>query len=355
MKLQFCDGCIHNGYMYFSAKNFNALFKMELKSGKVYHISSFSDEKLWKEYLHHFLIYTDKKIFFIPYMGEVISGYEFDSNRINSFKIYEDSEINSISHVLLYGDRYILVPRDLINPIAIFSPNDETFHYIKIEIMLDKERACLCDIYCADVVGTNLFIPIYNQNYLIKVDLKTEKYEYIVLDNTNNSALTFYNDEFWIVSKNGKDIQRYTKDFKFIKEYKVSYEKDCRGFETWINLKSKLFLGGCEADRLIVYDEVVDTWKDVDYIKLPRVRKDWAFICGYREINNELYVFPSSIDAMIKISELGICKIEVEYDAKDLLRKINYAKHTYFFRDKKSTNIESSELCLTDYIDYLSR
>ena len=183
MNLQFNAAVIDEDIVYFSAKNFNGLFKWNLKNSKVELIGHFPDEQLWTEHMHQFTIVNAKNIYYLPYMASSITKYDLTSQKLLTVGELGNSVRWGISHVLKYNENYILIPRELTNPISVFYPANEKFEFVDVEITKNAETVYFySDIFCATIERDTLFVPIYDTNIIIKIDLQSKCKSKVFLD-----------------------------------------------------------------------------------------------------------------------------------------------------------------------------
>lgn len=353
MNIQFNAAVVNENDVYFSAKNFNGLFKWNINNEKAELIGHFPNDQLWTEYLHQFAIMNKNNIYYIPYMSGSITKFDMNSKEIVTIGKVGKGVSWGISHVLKYNFSYILVPRELKNPISVFYPDEEIFEFIDINLTENESVNSYSDIFCASIVDDTIFVPIYDTNKVIGIDLQSKNESIVVLEEIKVSAIQHYNDKLWLVSSSGDIVNRYNRKFELEKKYHFK-GNTIRPYESWLQYNNHLYLCGCLDDSLIVYDEDNDIWTEVLPERNERVCDNWAYICGYQDVDDKLYLFPSSTCYMVVMDNGEISKYRVEYDNDDLQRTILRKKHDYYFGDcKNQIQYEGEHVSLGDLIDYL--
>lgn len=354
MNIQFNTAAVNENVIYFSAKNFNGLFKWDLNNDEIELIDQFPHDYLWTEHMHQFSIVNANNVYFVPYMASFFTKFDMVSHKLTTVGEMENTVKWGVSHVLRYEGRYILVPRELKNPISVFCPVDETFELIDLNLISNDESVnYYSDIFCATIVGDTLFVPIFDTNKIMKIDLRLKYKSEILLNPIKISSIQFYNNRFWIVTSDGSLVCRYNSNFELEKEYYLR-GSSIRPYESWLQYKDQLYLCGCLDTSLIMYDNKNDVWTEVFHENNDKVNDAWAFICGIQEANDKLYLFPSATRNMYVMNNGEISKYRLEYDNDDLQRTILRKKYDYYFGDcRNQIQYEGEHVGLSDLIDYL--
>ena len=121
MNLQFNAAVVIDTDIYFSAKNFNGLFKLNLYDKSVHFIAHFPGDEVWTEHMHQFAIQHKGFMYFIPYFAHYLTKYNLQNGEIEKICIFNNCCDKAISCVLEFEHKYVLIPRKLSNPFAIFA------------------------------------------------------------------------------------------------------------------------------------------------------------------------------------------------------------------------------------------
>ena len=114
---------IANGYAYFSNWFYNAMFKVEIATGKTTFLGIFEDEAISERNIHCELFLRDEKIYFCPgRRGRHVHIYNLVNHLMQRVEIRKNSELLTISEVVL-GDRS-----------AFFVPQHKRFSVKKLDL-----------------------------------------------------------------------------------------------------------------------------------------------------------------------------------------------------------------------------
>lgn len=355
MNIQFNAGVIKDELLYFSAKNYNGLFSLNLSNGSVRFLDHFPKDNLWTEYMHQYAFDSDCYIYFIPYEAHYISKFDIRNQEINCIEIYSKYDNASVACAVEYQKKYILVPRELNKPILVFNLENDEIEEISIKSSGINLDSFYCDMYGATIIGDDLLVAVYNTDLVLRLSLKNYSWDTIHVPNTNNSAITFWDNKIWLVSSDGKEINCINEKYELIKNYKLLGKSE-RPFESWINDKKGLYLCGCLDDKILRYDETADTWVAIDFNNVKRINKNWAFGCGYSSDEDNIYIFPSAGASLIRLNNNENSILDVDFYDSELYEKIEKEKAQYHFGGNKTEVIvENQYLGLKDMIVYLSK
>ncbi len=354
MKIQFNAGVNIGNYIFFSAKNFNGLFKLDKDSGIVQFVSAFPDDYSWTEYMHQCAIEDNGYIFFFPYCAKSITKYAYETNKLTSIALYEGSTDFAISNVIKYRDKYILIPRKLHHPLALFDSITGEVEYEEIKIEGIYSDELYCDNYSSIIHEDVLYIPIYNDDRLFTFNLLNGEKSIIQVIDSRNSAIAYYDDFFWIVSADGKEVLKLNTNFSMTNKYRIE-GFSVRPFQCWMTFNKSLFLGGCLDDKIYKYDKENDEWINYDCIKLKKEKPQWAYMCGFQEYDDKLYIFPSANDAIFVMNSEGEDDvIPVLYDNNEFFNQILFEKNRHFFEEREDKlYFESEQLSLEDLLRHM--
>lgn len=107
-----------DGYAYFSNMFYNALFKVEIRTGKTTFLGSFACEKLSDTNIHFEIIKKKGQIFFFPRMGRHMHIYHLDDQTMQTIEVRKESDpFYWIEEVVLNDDFIYLLPKQISVPI----------------------------------------------------------------------------------------------------------------------------------------------------------------------------------------------------------------------------------------------
>lgn len=354
MNMLFNAAIIIENEMFFSAKNYNGLFKMNFEDNDVEFLGYFPGDKVWTEYMHQYAVKMGREIVFFPFNASNITKYNIDTHKIdilNNFEIYQNF---GISNVLEYEGNVIAVPRRLSDPITVFSNEEGEIKYKFIELSSEKLYNLYCDINSGVIVGDDLYVAIYASKTILKIGLRNKLISYINLMEINICSATFYDDKFWMVSADGRAVCVYSRQFDFIKKYEFD-SVTSRPYEYWMIYNDSLYLCGCTESKLLKYNVSSDEWVDILHKDFMWLDSRWAYMCGYQVVDHLIYIFPSSINSLLILDNDKVYEKDVLYYNDKMLEEAKREKQIYYFdASKERLCIEGQDITLCEMLDYLA-
>lgn len=133
-----CNFIEIDGYAYFSNLFYNALFRVEIKSGKTFFLGSFGKEKISESNIHFEVMQQEGQIYFFPKLGRHMHIYSLIDKTMEAIEIRKESEpFFWIDEVVLNDDSVYFIPKQSHIPIKKMSwdtckvtntGNEETIH-----------------------------------------------------------------------------------------------------------------------------------------------------------------------------------------------------------------------------------
>lgn len=352
MNMLFNAAIIIENEMFFSAKNYNGLFKMNVDTGAIEFLCHFPEDPLWKIHMHQNVINGKENIYFFPLFANSISKYNTKSGEIKNISLYNNFGDVGITCVLVYKGKYILVPRNLSQPIVRFSAENDSLSYLPLNRQKASTQDAFSDINCSVILADNLYIPIYDSKTVLQLNLVTEECIELELSGTKISTLTYFDNKFWTISSDGKCVCKYSDKFELIKTMALDSQSD-RPYQCWMVDKDSLYLCGCFEGQLLRYIGN-EEWENILSENLVSMNDNFALMCGYQVLNDSLYIFPSSMDSVLKIDQNVVSKIRIDYSDAELVESIRKEKYRFFFGEPNSKIVyEGQEVSLIDLIGYL--
>ena len=103
---------IANGYAYFSNWFYNAMFKVEIATGKTTFLGIFEDEGIFERNIHCELFLRDEKIYFCPgRRGRHVHIYNLVNQSMQWVEIRKNYDLLAISEVVLGDKNVFFVPQ----------------------------------------------------------------------------------------------------------------------------------------------------------------------------------------------------------------------------------------------------
>ncbi len=352
MNMLFNAAIIIENEMFFSAKNYNGLFKMNVDTGAIEFLCHFPEDPLWKTHMHQNAINEKENIYFFPLFANSISKYTIKSGEIKNISLYNNVGDVGITCVLAHKGQYILVPRNLSQPIVRFSTENDSISYLPLHTEQFSNGAAFSDINGSVILEDNLFIPIFDSKTVLRINLVTKECIKLELSGTKISSLTYFENKFWTISSDGKCVSTYSDKFELIDT--ITFEcKSKRPYQCWMIDKDNLYLCGCLEGQLLRYIGSGE-WENILRESIVCVNDNWAFMCGYQIINDSIYVFPSSMDSILIIKKNVVQKRRIDYSNIELEENARKEKNQFFFSEPYSKIVyESQDVSLIDLMKCL--
>lgn len=226
---------------YASCSEFNALFKVDLKTGDCTYISLFPEEHINKRRLFIKALYVNEKIYFIPASASAIYVFCPKTNTFERIEIEENIGDKPYNANAKFADAFIHENTIYILPatypaIIKLDCRKNTLEYIVKNILT-------CDYLFRPgtaQMGSKLFVPNTKDNLVLEFDMETDEIQLHHVGKNNHGSWSIVSDEdsLWLIPKahgpivkwdylSGK-ISEYEKypegyresDFSFTKGYK---------------------------------------------------------------------------------------------------------------------------------------
>ena len=209
--LHFSAGTVIERELYFSATNFNALFKMHLDTGKIEYCGLFEGEAKIGMALHKDVVQTKEYLYFIPGAGRYITALNKKNREIKQFK-FEEGKYSyhkfATGHVV--EDELWVFPNmyDAIVKINLVSEEIEYYRawyddmrsYIKADQDLRFEGA--------QVIGNTVWMACRQSNVLLSFDLITKVHRIFEVGTAGNTYKNLAHDgsKFWLINSSHNSI-----------------------------------------------------------------------------------------------------------------------------------------------------
>lgn len=296
-------------YVWFTARDFNGLFKMDANTYKIEFVGQFPDEDAEGYKLYTGIAECNGKIYFAPYNAKSITIYDKEKSSFYSIKLRNDiKDISKKFYNVLAFDKYIFIygfkantiiridsQTDIVNyinfsddynsiyytfssciyndkiysvspsnnSILCLNPLDMSYEFVKIDKEFDK---CVFNIgITAPLLVTNqgdtVYFDLENKQF-INFGLKTtaicfayELDRYIYLFNTHEKCVT-------VINKESQQTDKFSLSF-------------CPNF--CCEIENKLLIYGYNTDKLCVFDtdsfNIENVKYDFDINHLPQLNQ----------------------------------------------------------------------------------
>lgn len=284
-------------HVWFTASEFNGLFKMDANTYKVEFLGQFPDEEVEEHRLYKEIVENNGKLYFAPYNAQNIAVYDKEKSSFYSIPLNNDikdvcwkfySILNFDRYVFIYGFRLNTIIRidsqtDTINyknisdvynsdfytfsncihneniysvspsnnSILCLNPLDMSCEFVKIEKEFDKN---------VHIIGKTVPLFIINQGCTMYYDLENKKFVNFGLNMTSNSYAYELNGYIYLFNPYEKYITVINKESQQINKFLFSfYPKLC------CEIENKLLIFGANTNNMCLFDTESLTFTDIKY------------------------------------------------------------------------------------------
>lgn len=223
----FYDFIADGDFIWVSAINCNALFKINVKSMEAEYMGSFPHEDLYGKYLHRSVIKIGNKLFFTPFSADRIGIYDIETNEFLTTPELKNKDIPfKFERSIVYGDYIFFFPQRYnaivkynykTNEISYFNDWLHEFHEV---------TAASNPIYFGfgvEVKDNKAYIPCRQTNAILEFDLTEGKSKKIIVGSDENTYISILYDSgyFYLISAaQSSTITRWNPETGEIREYK---------------------------------------------------------------------------------------------------------------------------------------
>lgn len=189
---------------YASCSEFNALFKVDVKTGDCTYISLFPEEHINKKRLFIKALSVNGKIYFIPASASAIYVFCPTTNTFERFKIEENIEDKSYNAKAKFADAFVRGNMIYILPatypaIIKLECGKNTLEYI-------VENMPTCDYLFRPgtaQMGQKLFVPNTKDNLVLEFDMETDEIQLHHVGKNNHGSWSIVSDKnsLWLIPK----------------------------------------------------------------------------------------------------------------------------------------------------------
>lgn len=187
--------------MYFFAKNYNALFVLNLVSGKKSFLGRLPDEHLFGSNLVQSIQIWGEQLIFVPkaMKADKIWMYDLKRQLWNSIEVTFDGvkyPYEKIAYSFIYNEFLVLIGCYYNGIVRINLNNKSMEYYLNI---FDKEEK-IHSLFCCELDGENLIIPSPNKNQVYIINLNSLKIRTYKVGNDEciYSGICKCGDYYWL-------------------------------------------------------------------------------------------------------------------------------------------------------------
>lgn len=362
-------GCWYNDEFYFSANNFNGLFRYNPKTKKEVFISMFEKSPAFMFNIHREAYLWGDKIVFVPYRAGYVSVFNITSQEIECICV--SSIICGMGSALIDDVLWIfggykddcIARVDLLNKEVSSFPVRKSIQEIDKNVEFDKVWNFYSDVI---VINDVMYGALWNTDYIVKFDLVEKEYSLIMLDqNFRVANICYSNNKLYLSQISSYDIISYDINSSEVSCYSgksVIDEIETTKEQKYCLLAAydnSVFCVPEEGDVILKTDEIgkkVELYSELSY-KHPSdttdVRKRWKRYIRYEIIDGKVVIFPYRDGVEIVISDGKITPELLKYS--DNINDIFLENYKELYIDSKKNEDIIFETPLYTLKDFISK
>ncbi len=347
--------------VYFSALNYNGLFKYNKVEETVEMLEEIPEEKRFSRHLYSATILVGNQIYFAPMNAKDIAVYDIENKTISKISLKQEySSIISKFSRMLRDDCYIyLIPFRYPAIVKINLKNQKVTY---LDSWIGKLGIGKSDIFAKNgcfLKNENLHIALYEENKVLQINIKTEECELLEIPTKDKQGfvdMLFDEEYYWFVQRNYTTIIKY-----HVKSGRVDYIyiDEFEGYQVGVpyirilEFDNKIFLAAYEGERSVIIDKQTNQVQEItklNEIYKPIFENNWKARFYFAEkIGMEQVLLGNIANHQCVVFNVKTKTIEKTYYIENL-------KFIQIYREyllEKNSHKETEEFDLEDYCEYV--
>ena len=221
-----CDMYRQEDFIFFSAMDFNGLFRKRRGESICEFLGAFPGEEISGERLHRKVIHRDGVLYFTPFRAHGISTYHMRTGRFEYFPIRgHEHRAAMYSNALRYGDTLYLIPENENEAFLLFDMNEGSFQEMdafwqRVREQIDETEMLVTESRASLMVGNRIYILFSGTRYVAEMDLQGNRIEVHCAPKGYELRNIYYDGTFfWFTAMDRPLILRSNLDFGDFGEY----------------------------------------------------------------------------------------------------------------------------------------
>ena len=309
IKVLFEDGLIKEGELWFFAKYFNGLLKLNIETGEMNIVSKIISYEYQKERLFVKLLEYQNLIVCIPMSAKEIWIYHIMDDIWESIPIHDKDDISGFGkffQAFIYCNKVYMIPA-FYEKIVILNLESYKVEYIEfLDFEAKKEQEINKDSYFRSsyaIVDNILYLASCNDNRILKFDLRTHINEWLSLNvSTSRFAGVIYDgNKFWLAPRKQGNVVIWDGD-KCCKELIIPQLPEAYYQGIIINKSEMIISGQSECGNIIINcNKTIQTSKEHYLFNLIlddgyRVSLEHNGLLRICDVDGVIYKGPSEIE-----------------------------------------------------------
>ena len=375
-----------NGSLWFTAMNYNSLFRLDKETLEAEHMGFFPDELFhqWRQY--YSMVEAGDSLYFAPLAADGLAKYSLASGEYRYIELPKPAEISSIVkyrsdtkfvQAFFYEHYIILIPWTYPG-ILRYNLETEEFDvfssWIKdIEPLITKEPS-LGYFSRGLILEEKLFIACVSSNAVLEFDLVSNEHTIYTINNSNIGYFGVCHDgtDFWLLPVNAGAVVRWNKAAGLVCEYRELIEDtEFDGYFPYINIcctdKYVWILphSGNSAVKIDLEIGTISTacefQSELDEKLLSNQIKNWCYSMQFI-LNETIYAFSVKSNRLLAHNTQNgqIIRKSIEPTADDAVKLVaeqvrRLSDGSYPEGDFSGGVMHEHQVPLRGYLDYLAR
>lgn len=338
-------------YVWFTARNFNGLFKMNVSTYKIEFVGQFPDEDVEEYGLYTGIAECNGKLYFAPYNAKSIAVYDKVKSLFYSIPLRDEFKyVSKKFYSVLKFDKYVFIYGLRLNTIVRIDSQTDTVNYKNISDVYNSDfytfsncihneniysvspsnNSILClnplDMSCEfvkiekefdkniHIVGKTAPLFTINQGSIVYYDLENKKFIEFGLNMTVNSYAYELNRYVCLFNIYEKNITVINKESQQIDKFSLSF---CPQF--CCKIKNKLLVFGANTNNMCLFDTesltVTDIKYNFDIEQFPQL--DLTNLINSNQKNNRFARESSFFNLESLLEVVKDCKYDIK-DSRDV-------------------------------------
>ena len=206
----FSCGAKYGSYIYASASKFNALVKIDIKSGRTEYLLTFPDEEKMIKNQHCKAYVYGEELFYFPAFGKCIHIYNHVTGVVMSIELDRSSYKNEY-YSILCDKSAVLIPKKPDGDILKFDFSSRLISTLINWAQLKKyiSEDCFHTFLRMVGVANTIYLPIYDSNKILVIDLNTLTIEERKVKVDKLLGVFGGENELFLLSNNCSDIYKW--------------------------------------------------------------------------------------------------------------------------------------------------
>lgn len=342
--------------VYFSALNFNGLFKYNKVDDMVEMLKKIPEENFFSKHLYSATLLIGNQIYLAPMNAKDIAVYDVENNIISKIPLKQKySTIKSKFFRMLSDDYFIyLIP----------------FRYpAVVKINLKNQKITYLDACMgkSDIFAKNgcflkkgmLHIALFGENKVLKMNTKTEEYQLLEIPTKQQQGfvdMIFDEEYYWLIQRNYTSVVKYHLKSGRIEYIHVDEFEECQEKVPYIRILDfgeKIFLAAYHGKRSVIIDKKTHQVQDIvelNKFQKPIFKNNWEARFYFAEkIGTEQVLLGNIADHQCIILNIRTNLIEKKYFLENLKFRQTYKEYLL----AKHICKETEKFDLIDFCEYV--